>query len=91
MQNGPLFILEVILALGLQEERVPAVSFFEVMHLNLSEWPYLLVGTIGAIVSGILQPLFATIFSQIIGVGVFLFLSTIHSIWYRLLQMGLIF
>lgn len=67
--HGPLFILEVILALVFQEERVPAVSFFEVMHLNFSEWPYLLVGTIGAIVNGMLQPLFATIFPQIIVVG----------------------
>lgn len=71
MQNGPLFIHEVIFALFLQEEHVSAVSFFEVMRLNFSEWPYLLVGTIGAVINGMLQPSSALIFSKIIGVGVF--------------------
>ncbi|TWW79227.1 Multidrug resistance protein 1 [Takifugu flavidus] len=50
-----------------EEDHVPAVSFFEVMQLNLSEWPYLLVGTISAVFSGMLQPSFAVIFSKIIG------------------------
>lgn len=88
MQNGPLFIHEVIFdVLFLQEEDVSAVSFFEVMRLNLSEWPYLLVGTIGALIYGMLQPSSALIFSNIIGVGVFLFISTIYSICYRMLQL----
>lgn len=82
MESGPLFILEVIFALFLQEEHVPAVSFFEVMRLNLSEWPYLLLGTIGAVVNGVLQPSFSVIFSKIIGVGVLfvclLFIYTHH-------------
>lgn len=75
-----------IFALALQEEHVPAVSFFEVMRLNLSEWPYLLVGSIGAVINGAMQPSFAAIFSKIIGVG-FIFIPTIYSIWYRMLQL----
>lgn len=85
MESGPLFILEVIFALFLQEEHVPAVSFFEVMRLNLSEWPYLLLGTIGAVVNGVLQPSFSVIFSKIIGVGVLfvcLFFIYTHHLQY---------
>uniref|UniRef100_A0A665UJT8 ATP-binding cassette, sub-family B (MDR/TAP), member 4 n=1 Tax=Echeneis naucrates TaxID=173247 RepID=A0A665UJT8_ECHNA len=52
----------------LQEENVPPVSFLKVMRLNISEWPYILVGTICAIINGAMQPLFAVIFSKIITV-----------------------
>uniref|UniRef100_A0A3Q3VSZ1 Uncharacterized protein n=1 Tax=Mola mola TaxID=94237 RepID=A0A3Q3VSZ1_MOLML len=50
------------------DENVPTVSFFEVMRLNLSEWPYILVGTICAMINGAMQPAFTVIFSMIIGV-----------------------
>ncbi|XP_029359235.1 ATP-dependent translocase ABCB1 [Echeneis naucrates] len=51
-----------------EEENVPPVSFLKVMRLNISEWPYILVGTICAIINGAMQPLFAVIFSKIITV-----------------------
>uniref|UniRef100_A0A8C4I9G7 ATP-binding cassette, sub-family B (MDR/TAP), member 4 n=1 Tax=Dicentrarchus labrax TaxID=13489 RepID=A0A8C4I9G7_DICLA len=48
------------------EEDVPPVSFIKVLRLNVAEWPYILVGTISAIINGAMQPLFAVIFSKII-------------------------
>uniref|UniRef100_A0A8C6MJJ8 ATP-binding cassette, sub-family B (MDR/TAP), member 4 n=1 Tax=Nothobranchius furzeri TaxID=105023 RepID=A0A8C6MJJ8_NOTFU len=51
-----------------QDEDVPTVSFFQVLRLNRSEWPYILVGLFCAIVNGAIQPLFAILFSKIITV-----------------------
>ncbi|XP_069552097.1 ATP-dependent translocase ABCB1 [Brachyistius frenatus] len=51
-----------------EDEHVPPVSFLKVMRLNISEWPFILVGTICAIINGVMQPLFAIIFSKIITV-----------------------
>ncbi|XP_065587378.1 ATP-dependent translocase ABCB1-like isoform X2 [Cyrtonyx montezumae] len=49
-------------------EELPPVSFLEVMKLNKKEWPYFVAGTFSAIVNGALQPAFAVIFSEIIGI-----------------------
>ncbi|XP_027868031.1 ATP-dependent translocase ABCB1 [Xiphophorus couchianus] len=51
-----------------EEEAVPMVSFFRVLRLNASEWPYILVGLICATINGAIQPLFAVLFSKIITV-----------------------
>ncbi|XP_007556225.1 ATP-dependent translocase ABCB1 [Poecilia formosa] len=51
-----------------EEEDVPMVSFFRVLRLNASEWPYILVGLICATINGAIQPLFAVLFSKIITV-----------------------
>ncbi|XP_028983716.1 ATP-binding cassette, sub-family B (MDR/TAP), member 4 isoform X2 [Betta splendens] len=51
-----------------EEENVPPVSFIKVFRLNLSEWPYILLGTTCAVINGVMQPLFAVIFSKIITV-----------------------
>ncbi|XP_069392955.1 ATP-dependent translocase ABCB1 isoform X2 [Paralichthys olivaceus] len=51
-----------------EDENVPPVSFLKVLRLNLPEWPYILVGTICAIINGAMQPVFAIIFSKIITV-----------------------
>lgn len=45
------------------------VSLFRVLRLNASEWPYILVGLICAIINGAIQPLFAVLFSKIITVS----------------------
>ncbi|XP_062983380.1 ATP-dependent translocase ABCB1 [Elgaria multicarinata webbii] len=50
------------------DENMPPVSFLKIMKLNQSEWPYFLVGTLSAIINGILQPAFSIIFSEIIGI-----------------------
>ncbi|XP_006891548.1 PREDICTED: multidrug resistance protein 1 [Elephantulus edwardii] len=49
------------------DESVPPVSFWRIMKLNTTEWPYFVVGIICAIINGGLQPAFSVIFSRIIG------------------------
>ncbi|CAO2617606.1 ATP-dependent translocase ABCB1 [Lemmus lemmus] len=51
-----------------QDEEVPPVSFWRILKLNSTEWPYFVVGTLCAIVNGGLQPAFAIIFSKVVGV-----------------------
>lgn len=48
---------------------MPPVSFWQILKLNSTEWPYFVVGTFCAIINGALQPAFAIIFSKIIGVS----------------------
>ncbi|XP_067418366.1 phosphatidylcholine translocator ABCB4-like isoform X2 [Emydura macquarii macquarii] len=50
------------------DENVPPVSFLKIMKLNKTEWPFFVVGTLSAIINGALQPAFAIIFSEIIGI-----------------------
>ncbi|XP_058380794.1 ATP-dependent translocase ABCB1-like isoform X2 [Diceros bicornis minor] len=50
------------------DENVPSIPFWRILKLNITEWPYLVVGTFCAIINGGLQPAFAVIFSRIIGV-----------------------
>ncbi|XP_013371477.1 PREDICTED: multidrug resistance protein 1-like [Chinchilla lanigera] len=48
-------------------ENVPPVSFWRILKLNITEWPYFVVGVFCAIINGGLEPAFAIIFSKIIG------------------------
>ncbi|NXX90137.1 MDR1 protein, partial [Centropus bengalensis] len=50
------------------DEDLPAASFLKIMKLNKPEWLYFVFGTLAAIINGALQPAFAIIFSEIIGV-----------------------
>ncbi|XP_058581189.1 ATP-dependent translocase ABCB1 isoform X2 [Neofelis nebulosa] len=50
------------------DEHVPPVSFWRILKLNITEWPYFVVGIFCAIINGGLQPAFSVIFSRIIGV-----------------------
>ncbi|XP_010631188.1 ATP-dependent translocase ABCB1 isoform X4 [Fukomys damarensis] len=50
------------------DENVPTVSFWRILKLNLTEWPYFVVGVFCAIINGGLQPGTSVIFSRIIGV-----------------------
>nr|XP_012306316.1 multidrug resistance protein 1 [Aotus nancymaae] len=50
------------------DESIPPVSFWRILKLNLTEWPYFVVGVFCAIINGGLQPAFSVIFSKIIGV-----------------------
>uniref|UniRef100_A0A8C5LGJ7 ATP-binding cassette, sub-family B member 1A n=1 Tax=Jaculus jaculus TaxID=51337 RepID=A0A8C5LGJ7_JACJA len=52
----------------IQDENVPSVSFWRILKLNSTEWPYFVVGVFCAIINGGLQPAFAVIFSKIVGV-----------------------
>ncbi|OCT75761.1 ATP-binding cassette sub-family B member 5 isoform X2 [Xenopus laevis] len=47
---------------------LPAVSFFQLMNLNRSEWPYILLGIIAAGVIGAVLPLFCIYYARIIAV-----------------------
>uniref|UniRef100_A0A8C3PUG0 ATP binding cassette subfamily B member 1 n=1 Tax=Calidris pygmaea TaxID=425635 RepID=A0A8C3PUG0_9CHAR len=53
---------------ALSDEELPPASFLKIMKLNKTEWPYFVAGTLCAIINGALQPAFAIIFSEIIGV-----------------------
>ncbi|XP_011362437.1 multidrug resistance protein 1 isoform X1 [Pteropus vampyrus] len=50
------------------DENVPLVSFWRILKLNITEWPYFVVGVFCALINGGLQPAFAVIFSKIIGI-----------------------
>lgn len=60
-----------------QDENNPPVSFFKLMRLNSSEWPYMLVGSICAMINGSMQPAFGVILSKIIAVGFTLFYTKV--------------
>ncbi|NXD36010.1 MDR1 protein, partial [Copsychus sechellarum] len=49
-------------------EELPPASFMRIMKLNKTEWPYFVAGILCAIINGALQPAFAIIFSEIIGI-----------------------
>ncbi|XP_005876199.1 PREDICTED: multidrug resistance protein 1 [Myotis brandtii] len=50
------------------DEDLPPVSFWRILKLNITEWPYFVVGIFCAIINGGLQPAFSVIFSKIIGI-----------------------
>ncbi|XP_064647521.1 ATP-dependent translocase ABCB1-like isoform X2 [Lineus longissimus] len=51
-----------------QEEDVPEVSIKRVWAMNASEWLFIMIGCISAIFTGGVQPAFAVVFSEILGV-----------------------
>lgn len=51
-----------------QEEVEPA-PVRRILKFNAPEWPYMLVGSVGAAVNGTVTPLYAFLFSQILGVS----------------------
>ncbi|XP_032926696.1 ATP-dependent translocase ABCB1 [Catharus ustulatus] len=50
------------------DEELPPASFMKILKLNKTEWPYFVAGLLCAIINGGLQPAFAVIFSEIIGI-----------------------
>ncbi|XP_070567625.1 ATP-dependent translocase ABCB1-like isoform X2 [Ptychodera flava] len=51
-----------------EEDKAPEVGFKRIMKMNSSEWPYILFGSLAAVINGAIQPAFAIIFSKIISV-----------------------
>ncbi|XP_067859774.1 ATP-dependent translocase ABCB1-like [Heptranchias perlo] len=51
-----------------EEGKLPKVSFLKLFKLNKSEWPYIALGVIGAIINGAVHPAFSIIFAKIISV-----------------------
>ncbi|XP_052095836.1 ATP-dependent translocase ABCB1-like isoform X5 [Mytilus californianus] len=51
-----------------EKEKKPDVGFGRIIRYNSPEWPYILVGCIAACLNGGVQPAFAVIFAELIGV-----------------------
>ncbi|OXB67674.1 hypothetical protein ASZ78_015206 [Callipepla squamata] len=52
------------------DKNVPPSSFFKIMKLNKTEWPYFAIGTLCAFINGALQPIFSVMISDVIGMFV---------------------
>uniref|UniRef100_A0A8C6YQB4 Bile salt export pump n=1 Tax=Nothoprocta perdicaria TaxID=30464 RepID=A0A8C6YQB4_NOTPE len=55
-------------SVAVAEDDVKPVPFARILKYNASEWPYLVLGSLGAAVNGAVSPLYALLFSQILGV-----------------------
>ncbi|KAG9476286.1 hypothetical protein GDO78_003056 [Eleutherodactylus coqui] len=51
-----------------KEEKLPNISFFKILSLNKSEWPYILIGTLAAALNGAVHPAFSIIFAKVIAI-----------------------
>lgn len=51
------------------EEEIEPAPVRRILKFNAPEWPYMLVGAVGAAVNGSVTPLYAFLFSQILGVS----------------------
>ncbi|XP_006902171.1 PREDICTED: bile salt export pump-like isoform X1 [Elephantulus edwardii] len=49
------------------EEEIEPAPIRRILKFNAPEWPYMLVGTMGAAVNGAVTPLYAFLFSEILG------------------------
>lgn len=49
-------------------DRVEPAPVARVLKYNQPEWPYMLLGSLGAAVNGSINPIYAVLFSQILGV-----------------------
>uniref|UniRef100_A0AAY5K3J9 ATP-binding cassette, sub-family B (MDR/TAP), member 11a n=1 Tax=Esox lucius TaxID=8010 RepID=A0AAY5K3J9_ESOLU len=49
-------------------EHVEPAPVARILKYNKSEWPYMLIGSIGAAINGSVNPIYAILFSQILGV-----------------------
>ncbi|KAM6985033.1 bile salt export pump [Aplochiton taeniatus] len=52
---------------GEAEEYIEPAPVTRILKYNQSEWPYMLVGSIGAGINGSVNPIYAILFSQILG------------------------
>lgn len=51
------------------EEEIEPAPVRRILKFNAPEWPYMLFGAVGAAVNGSVTPLYAFLFSQILGVS----------------------
>ncbi|XP_077979292.1 ATP-dependent translocase ABCB1-like [Glandiceps talaboti] len=51
-----------------EKDEIPEVGMSRIMKMNRPEWPYILGGSLAAVLNGAVQPAFAIIFSKIISV-----------------------
>jgi len=50
------------------KKRQPPPSFFRVLAVNASEWPYMLVGVATSLVMGAAMPVYAILFGEVLGI-----------------------
>lgn len=50
------------------DEHVEPAPVARILKYNRPEWPYMLFGSLGAAVNGSVNPIYAVLFSQILGV-----------------------
>ncbi|NXK58150.1 ABCBB protein, partial [Sylvietta virens] len=62
LQKSNLFFQESV-----EEDDAKPVPFTRILKYNASEWPYLVLGSLAAAVNGAVNPLYALLFSQILG------------------------
>ncbi|NXH46107.1 ABCBB protein, partial [Dicaeum eximium] len=62
LQRSNLFFQESVV-----EEDIKPVPFTRILKYNASEWPYLVLGSLAAAANGAVNPLYALLFSQILG------------------------
>lgn len=55
---------------GDPEKPVESAPVVRVLRYNRPEWPYMLLGSLGAAVNGSVNPIYAILFSQILGVSI---------------------
>nr|XP_006823098.1 PREDICTED: multidrug resistance protein 1A-like [Saccoglossus kowalevskii] len=51
-----------------EDDKIPEVGMGRIMKMNAPEWPYIMIGSLAAIINGAVQPAFAVVFSKIIGI-----------------------
>ncbi|CAH1798731.1 unnamed protein product [Owenia fusiformis] len=51
-----------------EEEKVPDAPMTRILRLNAPEWPYITIGCVASLINGGVQPSFAVIFAEILGV-----------------------
>ncbi|XP_063309202.1 LOW QUALITY PROTEIN: ATP-binding cassette sub-family B member 5 [Pelobates fuscus] len=65
LEYGPLEHMKEEERTGEKEEKYPPnVSFFKLLKLNKSEWPYILVGSLAAVLNGSAHPIFSILFAK---------------------------
>lgn len=63
-------IVNVLFLLQDDEDKPPDAPFRRIISYNSPEWPQILFGCIAACLNGGIQPAFAVIFSELIGVSI---------------------
>lgn len=51
------------------EDQAAGISAIEIIKMNAPEWPLILTASITSVIAGVIQPSFALLMSQIIGVS----------------------
>ncbi|KAG9340851.1 hypothetical protein JZ751_020044, partial [Albula glossodonta] len=71
LQNQEVFAAEIPVVTKITEEReednIEPAPVARILGYNKSEWPYMLLGSVGAAINGSVNPIYAILFSQILG------------------------